>query len=133
MANNTVTPENVCQNVAVLNEKFEGFAEKQDNLIFKVDRVLEETVPAVRRANKHHETYATDQLEIAKIEPMEKKVEELEKKHPGNDKGGERRGWWKRMSTRNRWLFVMGVFTFIVSNNFKGCVVPAVNTNFVLE
>ena len=79
MANNTVTPENVCQKVAVLNEKFEGFADKQDTLIHDVGKVLDLFPETYRKANKHHETYANDQVLIKKIEPIEKKKEALVK------------------------------------------------------
>ena len=106
MPNNiTVTPENVCQHVAVMRTNLESYGKKIDSVDFKVDKILDSWDITVRRANKHHEVFYADQLKIAKIDPIERDLNELKKHHPINDNGEERREgrfkhmpWWQKLS-----------------------------------
>jgi len=106
MPNNvTVTPDNVCQHVAVLKNQFANFNTKIDDIGFKVNHVYENMPEVLRKVNKHHEVFPSDQIKIAKIEPMCEEIIELKKINPANDNGDERREgrfkrmpWWQKLS-----------------------------------
>ena len=134
MANNEVTPANVCQNVAVLRSEFKGFSEKQDDLIFKVDRVLDEFPETRRKANKHHETYADDQVKIAKIDPICEEIIELKKNNPANDKGEERReGTFKRMPWWQKLSIIVGMVALLFRPEIQDIVQSIVKAYLGIE
>ena len=87
MANNEVTHENVCQNVAVLKNQFQNFNTKMDNIGFKVNHIYENMPEVVRKVNKHHEVFAANQIKIAKIEPIKADVDKLKRRNQKNENG----------------------------------------------
>jgi predicted patatin/cPLA2 family phospholipase len=86
------------ERIATMEANFANMKDNLHDINFKVTQIYEQLPEIVRKVNKHHETYANDQIQIAKIEPMNVRLVEMEKQHPANDKGKERRkGRWERM------------------------------------
>ena len=134
MANNEVTPDNVCQNVAVLRSNHKVFVEKLDKVDFKVDKILDSWDKTVRIATEHHKTFREDQIKIAKIDPMCEEIIELKKNNPTNDKGEERReGTFKRMPWWQKVSIIVGMVALLFRPEIQDIVQAIVKSYLGIE
>ena len=132
--NNTVTQENVCQHVAVLRTEFKNFNKKMNDVSFKVNHIYDSMPETVRKVNKHHETYAGDQIKIAKIEPIEQRVMVLEKQNPANDNGEERRkGTWRRMVWWKKLSIIGAIIAVLFRPEIRDIIIIIFKTYFNIE
>ena len=120
MANYTVTPENVCQTVAVLKTQFQHFDKKLDGMCVQVNTIYDSMPEMIRKVNAHHKTFREDQVLIKKIDPIEKDVAELKKQNPANDDGDERRqSAWGRMQWWKKFSIISGIIVVLLRPEIK--------------